>query len=542
MENKKDKHQTITSLKSLYQDCDEGFINLRFIPKDSTKPIEQKFVPLSEIESIPKILKIYIEQNHCYFGVATRVEGDGSKAGILQIPCLWIDLDLYKLSDEKKQESRQRYKDFLLKASFIIDSGGGCYLLWMLKEPASKEEIPRVEILLKRLASFFHGDMSATDASRILRIPGSLNHKYPHTPQVTIKEFHPERQYSLDDFDFLPDVKETTIGEEKPRLPEGWEKELLEGVEEGERNNTITRLAGRYLGKKLSRDEILPILLDANSRFNPPLPLKEVQACLDSVFKTHKRNHPEDDPEVTEKATGHHFSLIQAKDIVSSPEDETDWIWEGTLPSGGLSLVVAKPKVGKTTFSFNLAVALSRGEIFLGKKTQQATVVYLALEEKKGELQRNLSRLGVIDEPLFFHFGPAPVEAVKEVGPLIKQTGARFLVIDILQKFCRVKDLNDYAQVTRALEPLMASARQLNCHIQLLHHAGKKDRDDGDDILGSTGLLGGVDTSIHIKKREKRRTFFTIQRYGTDIPETVLTLQAYGSLEATGSREEGEVE
>lgn len=105
-----------------------------------------------------------------------------------------------------------------------------------------------------------------------------------------------------------------------------------------------------------------------------------------------------------------------------------------------------------------------------------------------------------------------------------------------------MRDLNDYAQVSRALEPLMATARQLNCHIQLLHHAGKRDREDGDDILGSTGLLGGVDTSIHIKKREKRRTLFTIQRYGQDFPETVITLKEDGSLEATGSREEVEVQ
>src|SRR5262249_4806518 len=65
---------------------------------------------------------------------------------------------------------------------------------------------------------------------------------------------------------------------------------------------------------------------------------------------------------------------------------------------------------------------------------------------------------------------------------------------------------------------------------------------DGDDILGSTGLLGGVDTNINIKKRDKRRTFFTIQRYGEDIPETVIQLTEAGSLESIGSREEVEVE
>ncbi len=275
--NNENEHPCVDFLKFLYQHCDEGFINLRFIPKDSAKPITQKFIPLSEIESIPKILKDYIDQYHCYFAVATRINGNGSKDGIIQIPILWIDLDLYKLSDKEKEESRQRCKDFPLKPTFIINSGGGRYILWMLKEPASSEDIPKVENLLKRIASYFYGDMSATDASRILRIPGSLNHKYQHTPQVIIKDSHPERQCSLDDFDFLPQV-EPLKAEEGSKLPEGWEKELLGGVEEGERNNAITRLVGRYVGKGLSREEILPILLDANSRFKPPLDAKEIES------------------------------------------------------------------------------------------------------------------------------------------------------------------------------------------------------------------------------------------------------------------------
>jgi hypothetical protein len=85
-------------------------------------------------------------------------------------------------------------------------------------------------------------------------------------------------------------------------------------------------------------------------------------------------------------------------------------------------------------------------------------------------------------------------------------------------------------------------AREENCHIMLTHHAGKADRQDGDDILGSTALLGGVDTLIQIKKREQRRTFFTIQRYGEDIPETVIELKPGGALEAAGTRQEVELE
>jgi RecA-family ATPase len=104
--------------------------------------------------------------------------------------------------------------------------------------------------------------------------------------------------------------------------------------------------------------------------------------------------------------------------------------------------------------------------------------------------------------------------SVIPIQPSEKKPG--LLIVDVLQKFCRIKDLNDYAQVTNALEPLMAMAREESCHILLTHHAGKSERQDGDDILGSTALLGGVGTLVQLKKRDKRRTFFTIQ--GTIFP------------------------
>ena len=62
------------------------------------------------------------------------------------------------------------------------------------------------------------------------------------------------------------------------------------------------------------------------------------------------------------------------------------------------------------------------------------------------------------------------------------------------------------------------------------------------DIEGSTALLGGVDTLVSIKKRDTRRTFFTIQRYGDDVAETVIELHADGRLDAIGNRLEVEIE
>jgi hypothetical protein len=237
----------------------------------------------------------------------------------------------------------------------------------------------------------------------------------------------------------------------------------------------------------------------------------------------------------------HNFNLVSAASVVSEPVTETPWIWDGILPEGGMSLLAAKPKVGKTTLAIGLSVAIARGEAFLGRGTKQVPVVYLALEEKKSEIQKRLSSMGVRDEPLIFHFGLAPSKGTNEVDALVAETGAGLLVVDTLQKLARVKDLNKYGDVTIALEPLLAVARNRNCHIILLHHAGKaNDRTDGDEILGSTALLGAVDTGILLKKRQHGRTFSTIQRYGEDIPETVFMLGEDFSITGGGTLKEAQ--
>jgi hypothetical protein len=268
-----------------------GCINLRFIPKEPAKPIIQKFVSLSKIETISEILKYYKEQYHCYFAVATRVEDDGSRAGILQIPTLWIDIDTHKMSDEEFEKIQKCYDDFPLRGSAIVSSGGGSHIYWKLKQPTSKEEVPKVEDYLKRLASYFHADMASTDASRILRAPGSFNFKYDPPREVAINYLNPRNEYDLSDFDFLP-LPQFEESRKENNPPPDWQIEVLSGVSEGERNISLTKLAGRYIGKSLLREEILPILLDANSRFNPPLEEKEVSTILDSVFRTDARNHP----------------------------------------------------------------------------------------------------------------------------------------------------------------------------------------------------------------------------------------------------------
>lgn len=67
-------------------------------------------------------------------------------------------------------------------------------------------------------------------------------------------------------------------------------------------------------------------------------------------------------------------------------------------------------------------------------------------------------------------------------------------------------------------------ARETGCHIMLVHHMSKIDRDDGDQILGSTALFAAVDSGLFMRKRDQFRTLMSLQRYGTDLEGLALSL------------------
>lgn len=220
------------------------------------------------------------------------------------------------------------------------------------------------------------------------------------------------------------------------------------------------------------------------------------------------------------------FILTPLSDLLSEPEEQVAYVWDRTLPAGGVSICAAKPKVGKSTLARNLAVAVTRGEPFFGRATAKGKVIYLCLEEKRAEVAGHFRRMGAQDEGILIHTGRAPDDALAALRDAIAEVDPALVIVDPLSRFVRVRDFNDYAEMARGMEPLIDLARATGCHIHSVHHCGKGEREGGDALLGSTALFGAVDTLLLMRRREQARTLHTVQRYGEDLPETVAYLDA----------------
>lgn len=231
------------------------------------------------------------------------------------------------------------------------------------------------------------------------------------------------------------------------------------------------------------------------------------------------------------------FHLTPLSALLAEAPEDISYVWEDTLPRSGHSLLVAKPKVGKSTLARNLALKVAGGaDQFLGRRILSAgPVVYLALEEKRGEVKKHFERMGAKDLPILIHTGSAPEKAIEALRRAIIESKAVLAVVDPLQRLVRMPDLNDYAQVSLVLEPLMQIARDTGCHIMLVHHANKgMGREGGDIILGSTAIFGSVDCALFMRRTESHRTIESQQRYGEDMPKTVLAFDPVTGLTVSG--------
>ena len=500
------KHPSIAFLKALYRNCEQGFINLRFLPSGANL-----FVPLPRIDTIPTLLEAHKGEN-AYFGVSTRKNGDGTKQGIIQIPALWLDLDLKGSTNEEREKLEIKLDGFPLNPTYIIESGGGFHIYWQLKEPTSREGIPQVEDVLRRLATYFEGDKAATDASRILRIPGSLNFKYKPPRQITAR-MAIDHEFNLSDFDFLLPMESTTA-DEKAVHQKGWEKELLGGVAEGQRNIAITRLAGRYLGKGLSRQEVLPILLDANSRFRPPLFMEEVERTLDSVIKAHLRTPPKKIEEKERDPRRIEYRLTTLEDIFEYPEPT--YLIEPILIEGTVSVLGAFTGTGKSITALSIMKSLLTGEPLWGKYLVAKTGPVLLVDEETPQsfLRERTTKMGfTLGLPLYFlHFQDvrldrddcfkALMERIEEVNPIL-------VVIDSLIRVHRAKE-DDSSQMSQVIGRLRKIANT-DTTVIAIHHHRKGEGPLAHKLRGSSDIPGGVDIEYALLPKDDYLIFTSVK-------------------------------
>ncbi|MBN2321253.1 MAG: hypothetical protein JXR49_19395 [Acidobacteria bacterium] len=159
-----------------------GFIDARAVELGTSR-VAQDFIRADDTERIDRFTAKY-KDLECYFGVASRV--DPSRGGGLQ-NCGYLGAVFCDIDRKETPDAEKRIQDFIYPPSIIVNSGGGYHAYWVTKEPIDlREESARVKSILRRLAIAIGGDLGSAEPAHVLRIPGTLNHKYNPPRKVEI--------------------------------------------------------------------------------------------------------------------------------------------------------------------------------------------------------------------------------------------------------------------------------------------------------------------------------------------------------------------
>jgi hypothetical protein len=224
-------------------------------------------------------------------------------------------------------------------------------------------------------------------------------------------------------------------------------------------------------------------------------------------------------------------SLCRFSDLLEEDFPETRWIVPDLLPEG-LTLLAAKPKLGKSWLALGLALAVATGTPALGSvPVEQGEVLYLALEDsfKRLHTRGHLLRRGTASqgepEPL-----PAPLQVTTE-WPRLDQGGllaiktwlqaypnARLVILDTLAKIRgQGRSATLYGDDYASLEDVQRLAHDYNVAILVIHHTGKESRDDPLDEVNATQGLNGVADNVLVLRRERGKPTATLIGDGREL-------------------------
>ena len=202
-EDEKELSQSVKYINIVHRNS-EGWITKAKISAEGYKQWHYKHMQL---------VKLKFDKDNVYITLNTFYKTYRRIEYLKELNALFIDLDTYKTDFTKEQILMNLNENYFGKniptPNFIIDSGRGLYLIWLIKKVPSMA-LPlwkAVEEYFYRSLKEFGADRQALDATRILRIPGSINSK-THT-EVKI----------IDNYDYLYDLREIQ-NEYMPELSE----------------------------------------------------------------------------------------------------------------------------------------------------------------------------------------------------------------------------------------------------------------------------------------------------------------------------------
>ena len=243
----------------------------------------------------------------------------------------------------------------------------------------------------------------------------------------------------------------------------------------------------------------------------------DVKESADKAW--HKASNGQDKPTWRDHA-------FTAADLQRKTFAPIQYIVPGLIPEG-LSMLVGRPKIGKSWLALDVATAIPTpgGTCLGGREPQHGSVLYCALEDNVRRLQARITKLLGVNQQdwpkgltLTTQWRRLDKGGVADVAEWIRAAHfPRLVILDTLASVKPVRTTSGYTEDYESLTHLHRLANDVGVAILVLHHQRKSEADDPlDTISGTLGLAGCVDTPIILSGSSQGMTLYV---RGRDIEE-----------------------
>ena len=516
----------------LYGAAEKGWLTIFCTPSHQTVwfPVTE---PMPDLD---------LNQN-CYLGVGLRRQRPdnhhtrGKTDDIIGIPGLWLDLDYDSPGAHKVRHPLPPTEDAALslldaapyKPSLIVHSGHGLQAYWLFKELAwfdtgdDREAFGRLCRGWQQVFQHagrdrgWHVDSTA-DLARVLRIPGTRNHKTDQQREVSVLE---ASGFRYDPSDFSDFAEPATPSPKSPApipLPANGHLDLRT-LRVSPRIKYLIQ-HGDSIGQYPSRSEalfaVIVALLGAGygDTHVASLCLLETHGISELPREKGRTWLAQELKRARRKAT----SLT--RQAQGEPEDSDDLMTD-TIPSHrpvvegllheGMLLFGGKSKRGKSWLMLDLALSVATGNRVWRhfEVPEPQPVLYVALEDGRARIQRRLQEIqpGVRTNGklhFLYNFPLLNDGGLEKLQRYITGGRYRLIVIDVLARIepaAKGGSEKTYHDIYRMFAPLQDLHRQHPVCLVMVTHLRKTDADDIFDTLHGSVAYQGAQDSLWVLER-----------------------------------------
>ena len=266
-----------------------------------------------------------------------------------------------------------------------------------------------------------------------------------------------------------------------------------------QRNVTLTKEVGRLVQLYKHKTTVIRWALAFNETYDTPLEIKEVMTVVNSIWRKHFKDNPEDTP-INEIISGRQSYKI--KDLKDLPK--VGWVVKGIVPKKGIVTIYGASGSSKSFVAIDLAMNLALGNAWFGiPVTTKVPVVYVALEGFTGVVKRLQGWCK------HYKWYPNNLEVTKDelllaenksVDDFIsfyrgREFSGGIVIIDTLNNACPNIDENHAGAMSGVIYNLKRIQTELDCTVLIIHHSGKNEENG---MRGSSSLKASMDSVLHV--------------------------------------------